>query len=175
MKRLLKCIPAVLLVLFAFALLTASVPARSAFSGRTGGSLNFVAAQQCGLPGGQACPCKEEEAEGHGDGVTNDGKTTRMDTDVRKDCDDHVSGDESFEEGNHRCTGGRPRELTTVMNAATETGDCTTEDGSNAKYTILLVRQAPLKANLYAINWTTSTGSSYHASGAFINGYVLVQ
>ncbi len=144
MKRLLKCIPAALLVLFGFALLTASVPARSALSGGTGGSLNFVAAQQCGLPGGQACPCKEEEAEGHGDGVTNDGKTTRMDT-------------------------------TTVMNAATETGDCTTEDGSNAKYTILLVRQAPLKANLYAINWTTSTGSSYHASGAFINGYVLVQ
>lgn len=173
MKRLLQWIPAALLVLFGFALLMVTVHAQSAFSVGTGGSLNFVAAQQgCGNPGQPQCTCKQETAEAHGDGVSDDGKTTRTDTDVVKDCDNNVSGDESFEEENHRCTAGVPKTLTIVMNAATETGECTAEDGSKAEYTILMVKQATPNPNLWAISWSSPT-SSFNAKGLFIDGYVL--
>src|SRR5947209_3234191 len=91
MKRL-RCIPAALLVLFGFALITTSVHSRSI--GR-GGNLNFAPAQAvtCGIVGFPPCPCTDDHVEAQGDAKDdNHGTTDHINTDARKLCNGDTEG-----------------------------------------------------------------------------------
>jgi sugar lactone lactonase YvrE len=111
----------------------------------------------------------EDDVEGDGDEQGDDGHKGRF----------HFckhSGDMDFDEPD---TGkgmrGHMDAVTISGNQAIITGLGTLRNGTPVQYTAVVLGNAPvIGANLFAISWITATGSTFHTSGALIDGSIVV-
>jgi sugar lactone lactonase YvrE len=111
----------------------------------------------------------EDDVEGDGDEQGDDGHKGHF-----RFC--KQSGDMDFDEPD---TGkgmrGHMDAVTISGNQAIITGPGTLRDGTPAQYTAVVLGNAPvIGANLFAISWITATGSTFHTSGALIDGCIVV-
>jgi hypothetical protein len=111
----------------------------------------------------------EDEVEGDGNEQGDDGHKGHF-----RFC--KRSGDMDFDEPD---TGKRMRghmdAVSISGNQAIITGLGTLRDGTPVQYTAVVLGNAPvIGANLFAISWITATGSTFHTSGALIDGSIVV-
>ncbi len=111
----------------------------------------------------------EEDVEGDGDEQGNDGHKGHF-----RFC--KQSGDMDFDEPDSgKAMSGHMDAVTISGNQAIITGMGTLRDGTPVQYTAVVLGNAPvIGANLFAISWITATGSSFHTSGALLDGYIVV-
>jgi streptogramin lyase len=111
----------------------------------------------------------EDDVEGEGDEQGDDGHKGRF-----RFC--KHSGDMDFDEPDSgEGMRGHMDAVTISGNQAIITGMGTLRNGTPVQYTAVVLGNAPvIGANLFAISWITATGSTFHTSGALIDGSIVV-
>jgi len=115
-----------------------------------------------------------KRVEGEGDENGDDGHKGHFRFEAEREC--QASGGIEFRESD---TGkemkGSVDAYTVVGRTATITGSGTLLDGTPVHYTAVVTGNLPvIGANLFSINWITSTLSVFQTSGALIDGYIAV-
>jgi len=113
----------------------------------------------------------------HGDDVEGDGDEQGDDGHKGHFHFCKASGDMDFEEPDSgKGMRGSMDAVSISGNTATISGPCTLRDGTACQYTAVVLGNAnpAIGADQFAISWITSTGSSFHTSGALIEGNIVV-
>jgi hypothetical protein len=120
------------------------------------------------------CKCQEKPVDADGDIKDDDGGTSKVKLQAKRDCDDNGQTDFTDNETGEEMVGlNKAIAISGPMAMVSGVGKLL--NGSSVYYTAVLVaNQALAGANLFSMTWTDGAGSFFHRSGVMMNGIMTV-